>query len=132
MSIRQTTVCLNADLDSTTLGTTDLFKMILIAENVMKAALSATGWVLRIVLNVLLDIMLSLTSTMIFTKNADKRAMIAMVFMLNFLRSNRKEDVWLNVRMVKGQSMESVISVLTIVINVLKEYVLMVTVLLDS
>lgn len=132
MSIRQTTVCLNADLDSTTLGTTDLFKMILIAENVMKAALSATGWVLRIVLNVLPDIMSSLTSTMIFTKNADKRAMIAMVFMLNFLRSNRKEDVWLNVRMVKGQSMESVISVLTIVINVLKEFVLMVTVLLDS
>jgi len=132
MSIRQTTVCLNADLDSTTLGTTDLFKMILIAENVMKAALSATGWVLRIVLNVLLDIMLSLTSTMIFTKNADKRAMIAMVCMLNFLRSNRKEDVWLNARMVKDQSMESVISVLTIVINVLKEFVLMVTVLLDS
>lgn len=132
MSIRQTTVCLNADLDSTTLGITDLFKMILIAENVMKAALSATGWVLRIVLNVLPDIMLSLTSTMTFTKNADKRAMIAMVFMLNFLRSNRKEDVWLNVRMVKGQSMESVISVLTIVINVLKEFVLMVTVLLDS
>lgn len=125
-------MCLNADQDSTTLGTTDLFKMTPIAENVMQVALSVTGWVLRIVLNVLLVSMLNPTFTMIFTKNADKRVVTVMIFMLNFLRSNRKEDVWSNARMVKDQSMESVISVLTIVMNVLKEFVLMVTVQMAS
>ena len=103
-----------------------------IAENVMQVAQNVTGWVLRIVLNVLLVSMLNLTFTTIFTKNADKRVVTVMIFMLSFLRSNRKEDVWSNARMAKDQSMESVISVLTIVMNVLKEFVLMVTVQMAS
>jgi len=103
-----------------------------IAENVMQVAQNVTGWVLRIVLNVLLVSMLNQTFTTIFTKNADKRVVTVMIFMLSFLRSNRKEDVWSNARMAKDQSMESVISVLTIVMNVLKEFVLMVTVQMAS
>jgi len=103
-----------------------------IAENVMQAAQSVTGWVLRIVLSVLLVSMLNLTFITIFTKNADKRVVTVMIFMLNFLRSSRKEDVWSNARMAKVQSMESVISVLTIVMNVLKVFVMMVTVQMAS
>lgn len=127
MSSRQTTVCLNADQDSTTLGTTVHFKMMPTVEHVMRAALNATGWVLRIVLNVLLVITLSQTFITTFTKNADKRMVTAMIFMLIFLRSNKKDDVWLIARKVKDPSMESVISALTIVLNVLKESVMTAT-----
>ncbi len=85
-STTTTNVTLNVELDSTTLGTTVLSGIKLpTAERAIQNALSASGPVLKTVLNVLLDFTLSLTIFM----TCSRRVLV----MTSSPLPNRREDV---------------------------------------
>lgn len=77
----------------------------LTAENVINHVQNALGWELRIVLNVLMDIILSLITIMIYMRN------LKLITIL-FLQLKEKENVFLTVKKAKDLLMESVISAL--------------------
>lgn len=131
----KTTVSMNADLDSTTLGTMDLSRMILTAENATLLVQSVIGWELKIAWNVLQDITLSQTFITICTRNVFLQKMKRLTVnnsMKTFQRCNKKEDVSLIARQVKDLLMASAISALPTVLNAQRESARMDSVKQDS